>query len=746
MWGSSLLLLADCFIFFSPLMNKLFLLVGLALLPLLLPAQGIDFRDPAQPVDQRVNQLISELSLSEKIGMLRYDNQAVPRLAIPEYNWWNEALHGMARSGRATVFPQAIGLAATFDDELAFRVADAISDEARAKYNAALSIGNRSRYSALSFWTPNVNLFRDPRWGRGQETYGEDPLLAGRMGSAFVRGLQGDHPTYLKTAACAKHYVVHSGPEADRHVFDADPPRKDFEETYLPAFRMLVEDAKVEAVMCAYNRTFGEPCCGSPYLLQDILRDRWGFQGHIVSDCWALVDIHATHKTTQSGPESAALAIKSGVNVNCGSVYAEHLPAAIEQGLLKEAELDEALRPLLATRFKLGFFDPVGSNPYDAIPTEVINSDEHRQLAYEVALKSVVMLKNDGTLPLRSDIKSLVLVGPHANSNDALIGNYYGTSPRLTTIQEGLAGRVHPGTTLTYRHGQLAYQDNINPIDWTTPDAMAKEAVIAVMGISGMLEGEEGESLVSPTKGDRFEIKLPEPQLNFLKTLRGHGDTPIILVLTGGSPIALDQEVLDLVNAVLYVWYPGEAGGEAIADLVFGKASPSGRLPMTFPASLDQLPPYEDYAMKGRTYRFMEKTPAFPFGFGLSYTTFAYENLQLSTPAITKEGKLIASVSVTNTGEREAEEVVQVYASYPDSRYDAPIHDLKAFRRIRLRPGETRRVEVELSGKQFVLYDQEGNAVYEKGKKLIHVGGVSPGPQTPTLGAAAPLSAGFQLK
>ncbi|MEM7656255.1 MAG: glycoside hydrolase family 3 N-terminal domain-containing protein [Bacteroidota bacterium] len=727
-------------------MKSLFLLLGLLSSWWGIFAQTESFRDPAQPLDQRVENLLGLLTAEEKIGLLRYDNQAVPRLEIPAYNWWNEALHGMGRNGRATVFPQAIGLAATFDPDLAHRVATAISDEARAKYNAALQIGNRSRYAALSFWTPNVNLFRDPRWGRGQETYGEDPFLAGTMGSAIVRGLQGDHPTYLKAAACAKHYVVHSGPEADRHVFDAVPPRKDFEETYLPAFRMLVQDANVEAVMCAYNRTYGEPCCGSPYLLQDILRKRWGFSGHIVSDCWALMDIHTTHGTTETGPEAAALALKSGVNVNCGSVYAEHLPSALKEGLISEGDLDEALRPLLTTRFKLGFLDPPGSNPFDAISTEVINSDEHHRLAYEVALRSAVLLKNDGTLPLSPNLKELALVGPFANSTDVLIGNYFGSSPRLTTIHEGVASRIHPGTSLEYQRGQLAYQDNINPIDWTTGNAMAKEAVIAVLGIDGMLEGEEGESLSSPSKGDRTDICLPEPQRKFLKKLRDQGDTPIILVLTGGSPIALDEEILDLVNAVLFVWYPGEAGGEAIADLIFGNASPSGKLPLTFPKNLEQLPPYEDYSMQGRTYRFMEEDPAFPFGFGLSYSSFSYDQLSLSASEITSEGKLIATVEVSNTGEQEAEEVVQVYASYPNSRYDAPQYDLKAYRRIRLKAGEKRVVEFELSGDQFVLYDEEGEVQYEKGVKNIYVGGSVPTEQAQRLGGSAATMAQFQMK
>lgn len=694
----------------------------------------------------RAGDLVSQLTVDEKIGQLQYNAPAIPRLGIPAYNWWNEALHGVARTGRATVFPQAIGLAATFDDELALRVATAISDEARAKYNAAISLGNRARYAGLTFWTPNVNIFRDPRWGRGQETYGEDPFLTSRMGAAFVRGLQGDHPRYLKSAACAKHYAVHSGPEADRHVFDAVPSQKDFAETYLPAFEVLVKEADVEAVMCAYNRTFGEPCCGSPLLLQDILRDQWGFDGHIVSDCWALVDFHATHKVTENGAQSAAKALKSGVNVNCGSVFNEFLKEAFDKGLVTEAEIDAALTKLLETRFELGLFDPQGSNPYDAIPASVINSPEHRQLSREAAVKSIVMLKNDGVLPLKKNIRSLGVVGPHATSSEILLANYYGMSSNLTTVLEGITAKVHPGTTVDYKYAQSPFQENINPIDWSTGDAMDKDAVIAVMGISGLLEGEEGESVESPTKGDRLEIGLPEAQINYLKKLRKAGDKPLVLVLTGGSPITLPDEVLELVDAALFIWYPGEEGGHAVADVIFGDVSPSGRLPLTFPASLDDLPPYEDYSMQGRTYKFMEKTPAFPFGFGLSYTTFRYSDLQLDQQELAADGSMQVSVEVTNTGEMASDEVVQLYLSYPGSKYEAPLYDLKSFKRVHLKPGETRTVRFNLAGETVAVYDKEGKKVHEPGAKTVHVGGSLPGERSRELGAAPVLSANFRMK
>ncbi|WNJ19690.1 glycoside hydrolase family 3 C-terminal domain-containing protein [Pontibacter sp. G13] len=704
------------------------------------------FLDPSLTLDERVQDLTDRLTLEEKANQLRYDAPSIDRLGIPSYNWWNEALHGIARNGRATVFPQAIGMAATFDDQLVGRVATAISDEARAKYNAAISIGNRNQYAGLTFWSPNVNLFRDPRWGRGHETYGEDPFLSGTLGAAFVEGLQGDHPTYLKTAACAKHFVVHSGPEAERHTFNAIPPKKDFAETYLPAFRKLVQDAEVEAVMCAYNRTFDEPCCGNSYLLQDVLREQWGFEGHIVSDCWAIVDFFENHKTSVDGPTAAADAIHAGVNVNCGSVFNDHLLEAVKLGLVTEAEIDEAFKVLMKTRFKLGLFDPAGSNPYDAISTEVIHSEEHRALALEAAQKSIVMLKNNGALPLSPNIPTLSVVGPYANSSDVIIGNYYGSSPEITTVVEGIAANVHPGTSLQYQFGQLPFQENVNPIDWTTDNAMAQDAVVAVLGISNQIEGEEGESLYSPTKGDRPQIELPKPQVEFLKKLRSKGDKPLILVLTGGSPVILNDELMELADAVLWIWYPGEAGGSAVADVIFGEVSPSGRLPLTFPASQDQLPDYADYSMKGRTYRFMEDSPAFPFGFGMSYTQFQYHEMSLSQSELGPEGTLEVSVSVENIGEIAGEEVVQLYASAPDSKLDAPLYDLRGFKRVRLAPGETRTVKFTVSASDFMRYDTEGQPVWEEGEIVLRAAGAVPHPRSTELGAPQPVASSFQLK
>jgi beta-glucosidase len=499
-------------------------------------AQSI-YLDPAKSIAARASDLVSKLTLDEKVHQMMNSAPAIPRLKIPAYNWWNEALHGVARSGVATVFPQAIGLAATFDDQLAKQESTAISDEARAMYNAAQRENYHERYGGLTFWTPNINIFRDPRWGRGQETYGEDPFLTSRMGVAFVKGLQGNDPNHLKVAACAKHFAVHSGPERLRHTFNARVSSKDLFETYLPAFHALV-DAGVEAVMCAYNRTNNEPCCGSNLLLDDILRNEWHFKGHVVSDCGAIADFYMGHKVVPGQPEAVALAVKHGVDLNCGDEYPA-LVEAVKRGLITEKEIDAALITLMKTRFKLGMFNPAGSGPYDKISTAVINSDEHRQLAKEVALKSIVLLKNDGVLPLKNNLPKYYVTGPNAASVDALIGNYYGVNPQMSTILEGLASGIKPGSQLQYKPGILLDRENVNPIDWTTDDAKASNVTFVVMGLNGELEGEEGEAIASPNYGDRLDYDLPKNQIEFLKKLREGNSNKIVAIVTGGSPMNL---------------------------------------------------------------------------------------------------------------------------------------------------------------------------------------------------------------
>jgi beta-glucosidase len=724
------------------------LLPGLALLALGHLAHGQAtplFRDVKQPLNVRVNDLIKQLSLEEKAQQMLDQSPAIARLGIPAYSWWNEALHGVGRSAPATVFPQAIGLGATFDDDLALREATAISDEARAVYNAAIAKNHYVKYGGLTFWTPNINIFRDPRWGRGQETYGEDPTLTSRLGVAFVKGLQGSDPRYLKVAACAKHYAVHSGPEKLRHEFNAEASPQDLRETYLPAFKALVKDANVEAVMCAYNSTNGEPCCGNEFLLSQVLRKEWGFKGHVVSDCGALDDLYEGHKTVKTKTEAAALALSRGVDLNCGDTYTK-LPDAVRQGLLKESQVDSALAILLRTRFKLGLFDGPNATPYDKLGPEVVNSAAHRALAKEVALKSMVLLKNNGVLPLRPDLGKYFVTGPNATSVEALLGNYYGVNPQMTTILEGLVGAVQPGSQIEYKQGALLDRPNINPIDWTTGEAKQTDAILVVLGITGVLEGEEGESIASAHAGDRLDYNLPQNQIDFLRKLRQGSKTPIVAIVTGGSPMNL-SEVHELADAVLLTWYPGEEGGNAVADLVFGKASPSGRLPVTFPKSLAQLPAYEAYGMKGRTYRYLEAEPMYPFGFGLGYGKFAYSGAKLSTAKAAKNRPVELTATVTNTGAMASEEVVQLYLTHPQKAgAQTPLFALKSYQRVRLAPGASQTVKFTLTPDMLAQVNAQGQAVAPSGPVTVWVGGSLPSARSLALGAAKPASAVLTIK
>jgi len=691
--------------------------------------------------ESKIKELISQMTLEEKVSQLLYNSPAIERLGIPEYNWWNECLHGVARAGVATVFPQAIAIAAAFDDVLAEQVADAISDEARAKYNEAVKQGNRGQYWGLTFWTPNINIFRDPRWGRGQETYGEDPCLTSRIGTAFVRGLQGSDPENLKTAACAKHYAVHSGPEKDRHTFNAIVSKKDLWETYLPAFKALVE-AGVESVMGAYNRTLDEACCASKLLLKDILRDSWGFKGHVVSDCWAIRDFHEHHKITKSPEESAALALNAGCDLNCGCTY-PMLTVAHKKGLVKEEAINTALERLLRTRFKLGMFDPPKKDKWGKLGREVINCEKHRKLALKTAEKSIVLLKNnDNLLPLNSDPKKIVVVGPAAANPHTLFGNYYGVSSHFITILEGLADKVKDmfGINLDYRQGCLMYSDNSKTLVHYG-EANITDVVIAVMGLDGAIEGEEGDAIASDSNGDRDKIELPPWQLKYLQAVRNAGKK-IILILTGGSPIAIPEDVAD---AVVFTWYSGESGGKAVADIIFGDVVPSGKLPITFPVSTAQLPPYNDYSMKGRTYRYMTEKPLYPFGFGLSYTTFRFDSVSLSADTISAGGSVKATVNVTNTGKRDADEVVQIYVSRDGRGEDEPLSSLKDFHRIHIPAGKSHKVEFELPASAFETVNAEGEYKLMSGSYTIIAADAAPVPVSVEKGAAAPVSAKIKV-
>lgn len=701
------------------------------------------YLNPDAPREARVEDLLRRMTLEEKLSQLLHHAAAIPRLGIPEYDWWSEALHGVARNGIATVFPEPIGLAASFDPEMLRRIGIAVSDEVRAKHHAAARAGQHNRYQGLTVWCPNINIFRDPRWGRGQETYGEDPVLTGTLGAAYVRGLQGDHPQYLKVAACAKHFAVHSGPERLRHCFDARVSQQDLWETYLPAFRTLVQ-AGVETVMGAYNRVNGEPCCGSKTLLQDILRERWGFKGHVVSDCWAIRDFHEHHKVTQRAPESAALAINNGCDLNCGCTF-ERLADAIAEGLVTEATVDRALRRLLMTRFKLGMFDPPERVPYTQIGLEVVDCAAHRALAREAAAKSVVVLKNSNNLlPLPKNLRSLAVVGPHAANVDVLLGNYYGVSTRMVTLLEGILEKVGPACAVQYRPGCLSHAPNVNPLDWAAGEASLADVIIAVLGLSPLMEGEEGDAIASASMGDRETVELPAHQTAFLRALKSTGK-PVVLVLTGGAALAM-PEAHELADAIVMAWYPGEEGGNGVADVLFGDVNPSGRLPVTFPRATAQLPPFEDYSMNNRTYRFVRDEPLYPFGFGLSYTTFTYSNLRLAHTRISRDGVTTATVTVKNVGGRPGDEIVQLYISDCEASVRVPLYALKSFQRVSLAPGEARDVQFEITAEMLALVDLEGQSRVEPGAFRVIVGGTCPHPRSQALGAPAPVVATLEVE
>jgi beta-glucosidase len=835
-----------------------------------IPDSTFPFEDPALPLTLRAADLVSRLTLEEKISQMVHPAAGVERLGIPEYNWWNECLHGVARAGVATVFPQAIGLAATWDTALMGRVAEAISDEARAKHHEFVRRGVRQIYTGLTFWSPNVNIFRDPRWGRGQETYGEDPYLSGRMGAAFVKGLQGDDPRYLKLVATPKHFAVHSGPEPDRHHFDARVSERDLRETYLPAFEACVQEGGAASVMGAYNRTNGEPCCGSPTLLEQILRGEWGFDGYVVSDCWAINDLFGGHGIAETPAEAAALAVKAGCDLECGCAY-EALMDAVGQGLIDEAAIDRSLARLFTARMRLGLFDPEDRVPYANIPFEVNDAPAHRKLAREIAQKAIVLLKNEGgLLPLPKDLVSIAVIGPNADDLAVLLGNYSGTPSRAITPLEGIRRAVSPATAVFAARGcetaagvpplepipsaclrglagsagrtgllgtyfpnatcsgepaftrldpliDLGWRD-VSPLGgsptdpfsvrwtgalippvsgvyqlgvracsgcrlfldgrellpmfinwheadirvvpvaleagrlydvrleyvnegrdpqvqllWTIPGqdfvpaaievARRVDVIIMALGLSPALEGEEMPVDVEGfAGGDRTDIALPRPQQALLEQVCALGK-PVVLVLLNGSALAIDWADAH-VPAIVEAWYPGEEGGAAIADVLFGDCNPAGRLPVTFYRGVDQLPPFDDYAMAGRTYRYLAEPPLYPFGHGLSYTRFEYGHLHLDAPEIAPGGQVQISVDVTNIGASAGDEVVQLYVSYPASAVSRPIKELKGFHRLSLAPGETRTVAFTLAAAQLAWWDGAGWAV-EPGAVRVLIGSSS---------------------
>lgn len=818
-------------------------------------------------LEERVDELISQMTLEEKVSQMIFDAAAIERLGIPRYNWWNECLHGVARAGLATVFPQAIGLAATWDPDLLLRVATAISDEARAKHHQAIRQGIRDIYAGLTFWSPTINIFRDPRWGRGQETYGEDPYLTARMGVAFVKGLQGDDPRYLKLVATPKHFAVHSGPEPKRHQFDARVSERDLRETYLFAFEACVKEAKAGSVMGAYNRVNGEPCCASPTLLERILRQEWGFDGYVVSDCGAIHDIYAQHQVVATPEEAAALAVKAGCDLECGGIYYALLDA-VKKGLISEESIDQALRRLFTARFRLGMFDPPEQVPYTCIPYEVVASPQHRELALQAARESIVLLKNEGNLlPLPRDIGAIAVIGPNADDLRVLLGNYNGTPAKAVTPLEGIRRKIASTTRLYYAPG-CEIVDGIAPMEvipsnclypaegnaqergltaeyynnadfsgepvlrrvdrqvdfiwagttpltgqwgdqfsvrwtgylvppvsgiyrigvngfsdyrlyldgqrilsyrgihlpildtrevyleagrfyslrleyvskgldpqaqllWSPPGvdyaaraleiAQKADVVIAVMGLSPALEGEEMPVDVDGfVGGDRTDIGLPESQEKLLRQLQALGK-PVVLVLLSGSALAVNWAA-EHIPAILEAWYPGEMGGEAIADVLFGDYNPGGRLPVTFYRSVEDLPPFEDYRMEGRTYRYFKGEPLFPFGYGLSYTTFALENLRIAPEGVEAGNEVTVSADVVNTGPRAGDEVVQLYVHHRDAPGPRPIKELKGFQRVHLQPGERKTVVFTLHTHQLGLYDDSGRYIVWPGTVDVMVG------------------------
>ncbi|HJQ30740.1 MAG TPA: glycoside hydrolase family 3 C-terminal domain-containing protein [Pyrinomonadaceae bacterium] len=827
------------------------------------------YKNPSLPVERRVDDLVSRMTLEEKVSQMMNAAKGVERLDIPEYEWWNEALHGVARAGIATVFPQAIGLAATWDTELMHSVADAISTEARAKHNEFVRRGERGRYKGLTFWSPNINIFRDPRWGRGQETYGEDPYLTARMGVAFVRGLQGDDPRYLKVVSTAKHYAVHSGPEPERHGFDAKASERDMQETYLPAFRALIVEGRAEGVMCAYNSTNGEPACVNKKLF-DTLRRQWAFGGHVVSDCGAIEDIWKHHKFTKTEAEASAAAVKAGTDLTCGGEY-RTLVQAVKDGLISEAEIDVAVKRLMRTRFRLGMFDPPETVPFNRIPYSENDSPAHRELALKAARESVVLLKNEGNvLPLKKDLKTIAVIGPNADAPDVLLGNYNGQPSKSVTPLEGIRNKVSNATRVLYSAGvyppgvnvetvaaaafkqdgglaglkgeyfnnrelkgepvlvrddaqlnfnwgslspapqvqednfsvrwtgafvppesgkyrfgfsgnggvrvlldgkplieelsnrrtrtvtkeveleagravavRVEYFENANHyasarLVWSPPSApkllhdealnaaRQADAVVMVMGITPSVEGEEMEVNAEGFRGgDRTDIALPRAQEELIKDVRALGK-PVVLVLLGGSALAVNWAD-ENVPAILDAWYPGEDGGTAVADVLFGDYNPSGRLPVTFYKSVEQLPPFESYGMDGRTYRYFKGSPLYPFGHGLSYTQFKYAGLRFSKQKIGTGESIEVSAEVENAGSRAGEEVVELYLTDTAASVAVPVRSLEGIRRVSLKPGERRRVTFTLAPRQLSLIDDAGRRVVEPGEFRVSVGGKQPG-------------------
>ena len=678
---------------------------------------------------ERAEELVNQMTVEEACSQLRYDAPAIPRLNIPEYNWWCEALHGVARAGTATSFPQAIGLGAAFDTELMGEIGEVIATEGRAKYNEYSSHGDRDIYKGLTFWSPNVNLFRDPRWGRGQETYGEDPYLISRLAVPFIKGIQGDGE-YMKGAACAKHFAVHSGPEALRHEFNATASEKDLWETYLPAFEACVTEAGVESVMGAYNRTNGEVCCGHSYI-QSIIKDKWGFKGHFVSDCWAVRDFHEKHKVTKSNEESAALALNKGCDLNCGCTYV-HLMKAYNKGLVTEETIRKAAIRLFTTRFLLGMFD---ETEYDGLNYLDVETKEHIAVAKRASDESIVLLKNDGILPLDKDKNQVIaVIGPNADSRRPLIGNYYGTSSEYITAIEGIREAAGENTRILYSEGCDLSRKKPDPLSREYNCIAEAEAVmdrsdlvILVIGLNETLEGEEGDEGNHYASGDKPDLAFPKPQQKLIDTVIKSGKPFITVVMTGS---AMDLTLLsEHSSAIMQAWYPGARGGRSIGDIIFGKVNPSGKLPVTFYRNTDDLPDFEDYSMKGRTYRFIETEPLYPFGYGLTYSDVSIDEARIEGDR-TSGAKI--SVTVRNDSSMTAAEVVQVYAKSDDVD-EARNGKLAGFARVTCEGGKSVDIVIDIPSENLRVVRQDGSRVLPEGEIKLYVGFGQPDARTEAL-------------
>ena len=677
------------------------------------------YLNPEYPLEKRVENLVSLLTLDEKIGQMQHNAAAIERLGIPQYNWWNECLHGVARNGIATVFPQAIGMAATFNPDLIFREADVISTEARAKYYEAVGKGSRDIYQGLTFWSPNINIFRDPRWGRGQETFGEDPFLTSQIGKSFVKGLQGNDPNYFKVIATAKHFAVHSGPESQRHKFDAWPSHTDLYETYLPAFEALVKEAKVYSVMTCYNRVYGTPSSANTFLFKETLRGKWGFKGYVVSDCWAISDMYNFHNFVPTAEKAAALSIKAGTDLSCGPEYGS-LKKAIELGYITENELDISLKRLFEARFRLGLFDPPSKVKYSNIAATDYDTEANRKLAREVAQQSIVLLKNEnGILPISNKIKNIAVIGPYANDTSVLLGNYNGIPSQPVTLLEGIRARAAKNTKVVFSQGverpEIQALNKSYDLVESTPlftkaisAAKSADVVIFAGGISPNLEGEEMDVKVPGfAAGDRTDLELPKNQLQLLEALKALGK-PIILVLTNGSALAINW-AKENANAIVETWYPGEEGGNALADVLFGDYNPAGRLPITFYKSVNDLPAFEDYSMAGRTYKYFDGEALYAFGHGLSFTSFEYKSVKPNAVTYNSNDTITLSITISNSGKYDGDEVVQVYAKQPEELKGQPIKSLVAFQRIHFIKGETKDVTISIPVSRLRHFDLSMN-------------------------------------